>query len=97
MDKIRIETINFRGFDRQTGETVVVPTVEFVCEDCRHIVNLSDKFCQGCGGSLQPPNATEYYYGTSKINKADFENIKTMKPSDIKSFLKTKAKLTIEY
>jgi len=73
MKIIKLENIIDEGFDRQTGKTVSKATTEYVCENCRHLIEVSDKFCWQCGERLEQSNFVEYYSKGGKITKEEYQ------------------------
>ena len=87
MKIIKLENIRMSGFDRQTGEPMSDTTVEFICENCRHIVNEADKFCWQCGSPLETSTDVEHWNVGKKLDTNQFNQAKTLPPSQLKSFI----------
>lgn len=50
---------------------------EYVCESCRHLVQLDDTFCSFCGAELLHSNKLEHNFGGVRIDQELFDIIKT--------------------
>jgi len=48
--------------------------VEYVCESCRHLVDVGDRFCSHCGVPFGDVGATEHYYKGQQITDKGFKN-----------------------
>ena len=76
MKKIKLENIVNKGFDRVTGKPMLEITTEYVCEGCRHIVNIDDKFCWQCGEMLEQSDLVEHYRKGDKLTEKEFQRRK---------------------
>ena len=71
-NKIKLENIVPAGFDRQTGKPTLRITNEYVCEACRHLVELADKFCWQCGEELKQSELVEHYQQGRKLTDKEY-------------------------
>lgn len=74
--KIKLENISRRTFDKVTGKPLEQVTQEYVCENCRHLVEPSDAFCWQCGNALEPSGLVEHYSDGEKLTDAQFKERK---------------------
>lgn len=68
---IKLENINVIKGTRQEHYVE-----EYVCSNCRHIINLTDKTCWQCGGKLEPSGTVEHYYRGGKLTTQEFNAAK---------------------
>jgi len=61
MKKVKINGTIIKGFDRKTGIPVKETKEEYVCENCRHLVEKLDDCCWQCGNPLEVSNLIETY------------------------------------
>jgi len=73
MKKIKLENIVDEGFDRQTGKPVSKVTAEYICENCRHLVEASDKFCWQCGEKLEVSDIVEHHSQGKQLTEEEFQ------------------------
>lgn len=52
-----------------TGELVE----EYVCENCRHLIEPTDAVCWQCGEKLKPSSGVEHYFRGERLTEAQFE------------------------
>jgi predicted amidophosphoribosyltransferase len=73
---IKLANVNTE-FDRNTGvEKNIIVADEYVCENCRHLVGKSDKFCWQCGEELSESNIVEHYRKGKKISNSEYSRLK---------------------
>lgn len=72
-NKIKLENILLAGFDSDTGDAFINITEEYVCENCRHLVDKNDKFCWQCGEELKQSKLIEHYYEGKKLTERNFQ------------------------
>ena len=77
MKKIKLENIIDEGFDRQTGKTVSKATIEYACQNCRHLVKIEDIYCWQCGERLEG-EFIEHYYKGEKITDTEYQKEKKL-------------------
>lgn len=77
---IKLENIKAE-FDRQTGKEKTELTTEYVCGNCRHLVQPTDKFCWRCGEPLEKSSEVEHYDtdGTQLTNTAFRKKVEGVK------------------
>ncbi len=75
-NRIKLENIVGRGYNRITGEFMEKIIEEFVCENCRHLVNIEDKFCWQCGGRLEQSNLIEHYHKGERLTDEEYQRRK---------------------
>lgn len=69
--KIKLENIVQAGFDRENGDEFLNITEEYVCNNCRHIVEREDNYCWKCGKTLDE-ESVEHYQAGEKLSDDDF-------------------------
>jgi hypothetical protein len=82
---IKLENIVSKGFNRQTGKQETESMIEYVCDKCRHLVEIQDKYCWKCGDTLVPITDTECYVFNEKVSKEDFLMLKKAEVSTLSS------------
>ena len=75
-NKIKLESVVPIGFDRQTGKPILKVAEEYVCEICRHLVEIKDKFCWHCGAMLEQSDLVEHYQGGEKLSNEEYRRRK---------------------
>jgi len=65
---IKLENINE---DKQTHKEKYVE--EYVCSNCRHLVEPNDKTCWQCGEKLEPSEKVERYRRGEKPTDEEFD------------------------
>ncbi len=84
---IKLENINKKLYNRQTGELETVESVEFVCPKCRHLVNEGDSFCWFCGECQEHNIEVEHYVLGKKLTNDEFKEAKKKSSHALKSFV----------
>jgi uncharacterized protein YlaI len=84
---IKLENIVIRGFDKQTGELKATPTEEYVCDNCRRLVDPSDKYCEFCGDKLVPVTDTEHHVLGEQLSHLEFNQLRTKGASEIRTLM----------
>lgn len=74
--KVRLENIVNCGYDNDTGDRVLNITVEFVCSDCRHLVEGGDAYCWCCGKKFDGGATTEHYQKGKQLTNESFNAIR---------------------
>jgi len=88
VDKIKLENILHKKYDRQTGEPVLEETEEFVCGNCRHLVEQNDAYCWSCGSNLVNSEKVEHYVMNKLLTSEEFVQAKIKTPRDLERFIK---------
>lgn len=70
---IKLENIEERGYDRIIGKPVEEFTIKYVCEACRHLVSVEDKFCWQCGEPLGLSDLVEHYYKGERLIDKEYK------------------------
>ena len=81
---IKLENMFAKGFDKETGEPIIILVNEFVCNKCRHLIDEKDKYCEWCGDGLDPVTSIEHYVLRESLTEIEFEDIKTKDGRTIK-------------
>jgi predicted amidophosphoribosyltransferase len=71
--KIKLESIRAGGFDSENGDEFVNLVVEYVCGDCRSLVEEGDKFCSYCGAKLVDNGDVEHYSKGKKLTSTEYK------------------------
>lgn len=66
--------IKLENIQKKAGIEQVVE--EYVCENCRHLIDPSDKTCWQCGEKLEQSELVEHYYKGEKLNEGQFKSLK---------------------
>lgn len=72
-DKIKLENIKEKGFDRTSGKPKTDVTIEYVCSACCHLVESGDAFCWQCGEKLVPSTLVEHYHKGERLTDKEFK------------------------
>jgi len=100
---IKLDIIIKKQYNRETGELEVEEKEEFVCKQCRHLVEPTNKFCWFCGTVITEHTETEHYVLGRKLTDDQFKQVKGKRGSEINIFVaslpeeprKTKERLDI--
>jgi len=68
---IKLENINE---ERQTHKEKYVK--EYVCSNCRHLVEPTDTTCWQCGEKLKQSSGVEHYHRGEKLSDIQFKELK---------------------
>lgn len=84
----KLQNFANNGYDRQTGLPDIQETEEFICGNCRHLVDKNDKFCWQCGESLDKEEETEHYAMGKKLTNEQFENARKLTGKERITYIK---------
>lgn len=70
---IKLENLVDVGYDQKSGRCSLVETVDYVCGACRHLVNITDKFCWQCGVKLEQSDLVEHYSQGKQLTNMEFK------------------------
>lgn len=66
-----IKLQNIQKKHREDKEEQLVE--EYVCSNCRHLVEATDTACWQCGEKLEPSGEIEHYHKGVKLSVAQFK------------------------
>lgn len=88
VDKIKLESIMHKRYDKQTGKPVLEEVTEFVCSNCRHLVEQDDSYCWSCGSKLTSISKVEHYVLNKLLTDDEFGQAKLKSSQDLQKFIK---------
>jgi len=84
---IKLENINKKTYNRQTGDLETEESVEFVCPKCRHLISEGDSFCWFCGEQQEQVVSVEHYVLGKKLTSTEFKEAKKKSSHDLKTLI----------
>ena len=75
-NKVKLENIMQAGSDQETGDRFLNITEEYVCGNCRHLVEAADKFCWYCRSELRTSDKIEHWQKGVQIAEDTFQKIR---------------------
>lgn len=96
MEKIKLENLVVKGYDRNTGQLVIQETSEYICSVCHHLVDIADNFCWFCGNKLEVSDLVEHWCNNRKLSNEQFRTAKSKKGKDLLDFISSIPEYIVE-
>jgi len=74
--RVKLENIIQAGFTTDMGDRIFNITEEYVCKNCRHLVEVIDKFCWFCGEELESSDIVEHWQKGIQLSNEAFNKIR---------------------